>query len=237
MNLSRQLVFLHLLLLLTTWSTATGAAGALQDMQILRQQGGAWLEQQAMLAWPGVRARARTGILDERLRLSACRDLQFFLPAGGRLGNSGSLGVQCVAPARWSVYLGFQMALSGPALVARRALPARAALASDDLEARVIDYAQAPSAYLNDIRLVPGARLIRPIPAGQPLLAEWIVRAPSISAGQRVRIVAHGTGFSVNQEGSALNTAAAGEPVRVKIQSGRIVQGQAQEDGSVLVQP
>jgi len=50
-------------------------------MQYLRQLGNTWLEQQATLAWPGVRARAQTGAVDERLRLAACRDLQFSLPA------------------------------------------------------------------------------------------------------------------------------------------------------------
>lgn len=216
---------------------AAWAAEPVQDMQNLRQLGNAWLEQQAALAWPGIRARAQTGAVDERLRLAACRDLRFSLAPGARLGTIGSVNAQCLAPSRWSLYLGFQMRLSGPALVARRDLPARAILAAADLEPRDIDYEQPPAAYLNDPRLALGARVERRIPAGQPLLAEWLARPPAIHAGQRVRIVARGAGFSVNQEGSALNAAAAGEPVRVKIRSGRIVQGLAQDDGSVLVRP
>jgi flagella basal body P-ring formation protein FlgA len=69
------------------------------------------------------------------------------------------------------------------------------------------------------------------------VLAESLSRPPAINAGQRVRIVARGAGFSVTQEGNALNTAAVGEPVRAKLRSGRIVHGVAQDDGSVLVQP
>ena len=204
-------------------------------MQILYQQGNAWLEQQAAQTWPGVRARAQTSPVDERLDLPACRDLHFFLPAGSRPGSSGSLGVQCRAPAKWSLYLSFQMHLSGPALVTRRALPARTVLGADDLEARVIDYEFAPTAYLNDPHPPPGTYVNRPLAAGQAVLAVWLARPPAVTAGQRVRIFAQGAGFSVNQEGHALNSAAAGGAVRAKTLSGHIVQGVAQEDGSVLV--
>jgi flagella basal body P-ring formation protein FlgA len=231
MSMLRILVFL----VFAPWAAA--AAGPIQDGQSLRQLGNAWLEQQATLAWPGVRVRAQTGAMDERMRLAACRDLQFSLPAGARLGKTGSVKAQCMAPARWSLYLGFQMRIEGPALIARRDLPARTILGAADVEVGYIDYEQPPPAYLNDARLVVGARTNRRIPAGQPVLAEGLSRPPAINAGQRVRIVVSGPGFSVNQEGSALNTAAAGEAVRVKIRSGRIVHGMAQDDGSVLVQP
>jgi flagella basal body P-ring formation protein FlgA len=233
MSMLRLLVFLFF----AQWAATTAVAGPIQNLQILRQLGNDWLEQQAALAWPAVRARARTSAIDERLRLAACRELQFSLPPGARLGKTGSVKVHCTAPARWSLYLGFQMQLSGPALIARRDLPARTILGAADLEMRTIDYEKPPSAYLSDLRLALGGRANRRIPAGQPLLAEGLSRPPAVNAGQHVRIVVRGAGFSIDEEGSALNTAAVGEPVRVKIRSGRIVHGLAQDDGSVLVQP
>ncbi len=213
------------------------AAEPLQDMQKLRQLGDAWLEQQAAQAWPGVHASAHTDVVDDRLSLAACRDPVFSLPRGARLGNSGSVNATCLVPARWSLYLGFRLRLSGPALVARRNLPARAILGAGDVEAREIEYEQLPIAFLKDARLAIGARANRRIAAGQPLLADALSRPPAVTAGQRVRICARGSGFSVDQEGSALNTAAVGELVRARLRSGRMVQGMAQEDGSVLVQP
>ncbi len=225
------------LLLVAGWAAVASAAGPVQDTQVLRQLGNTWLEQQIALAWPDVRARAQVGAVDERLRLVACRDLEFSLAAGASLGTAGSVKAECLAPVRWSLYLGFQVSLSGPALVARRDLPARSILAAPDLEARNIDYEQPPTAYPRDVRVAVGARTDRWIAAGQPLLLAALSRPPAVNAGQRARIVARGAGFSVNQEGVALNTAAAGEPVRVKIRSGRIVHGIAQEDGSVLVKP
>jgi len=233
MSMLRFLVFL----VFSQWAVAASASGPIQDMQILRQLGNAWLEQQAAQTWPGLRARPQIGAIDERLRLVACRDFEFSLAAGARLGTAGSVKAQCNAPVRWSLYIAFQINLSGPALVARRDLPARGILGAADVEARNIDYEQPPGAYLNDIRAVVGARSDRWIAAGQPLLAEGLSRPPAINAGQRVRIVVRGAGFSISQEGKALNSAAAGEPVRVRIDAGRIVQGIAQDDGSALAQP
>ena len=207
-----------------------------QDMQLLRRLGNTWLQQQAALAWPDIQAQAQTGAADERLRLPSCRDLVFVLPPGARLGNAGSLQAQCTAPARWSLYLDYHLRLSGPALVASRNLPARTLLDGRDLELRDIDFEQTPSAYLNNPRLAIGMRSAQPVRAGQPLLAASLSR-PVINAGQRVRIFVRGEGFSVNQDGNALNTAASGEAVRAKTHSGRSVQGIAQEDGSILVQP
>jgi flagella basal body P-ring formation protein FlgA len=229
--------FLVFLLFAPSLAALAETKAPLQDKQVMRQLGNAWLEQQAMLAWPGVRARAQTGTVDERLALPACRSLQFSLPVGARLGSTGTLHAQCLAPARWNLYLGFQMAFSGPALVARRDLPARATVGAGDVEIREIDYTQPPAAYLNNPQTALGARTDRRIPAGQPLLAEWLSRPPIIVAGQRVRVIARGNGFSINQEGSALNAAGLGEVARVKIGSGRILHGKAQEDGSVLLQP
>jgi flagellar basal body P-ring formation protein FlgA len=228
---------LRFIVFLIVMSCTVEAAEPLQDMQKVRQLGNAWLEQQAAGVWPGVRAHAQSDAVDARLRLAACRELQFSLPGGPRLGNSGSINAQCQTPARWSLYLGYQLRLSGPALVARRDLAARTLLSPADVELREIDYEQAPASYLSDPRLVLGSRCTRRIAAGQPLLADALVRPPTVNAGQQVRIVARGAGFSVDQEGSALNSAAVGEPVRAKLRSGRVLQGVAQDDGSVLVRP
>ena len=229
MTTTRLLVFLAY----ATWAEAAPP----QDMQQLYQSGNAWLRQQAAQTWPGVQARAETSRVDDRLKLPACRDLQFSLPMGSRLGTSGSFGVECRTPAKWRIYLSYQMHLSGPALVARRPLSARSVVAGDALEERVIDYDYPPSSYLRDPRLSAGTYVNRPLAAGQAVLAEWLVQPPVINAGQRVSVHVQGGGFSVSQEGKALNSAAVGEVVRVKTLSGRTLQGLARQDGSVQVQP
>jgi flagella basal body P-ring formation protein FlgA len=58
-----------------------------------------------------------------------------------------------------------------------------------------------------------------------------------IKAGQSVLLRARGGGFVVTQEGKAQSAARAGEKVRVKTSSGRIVTGIATLDGQVQVSP
>jgi flagellar basal body P-ring formation protein FlgA len=211
------------------------AAAALLDAPRLRAEAEAWLEQQAMAAFPGSSAEARVGDIDARLRFPACADTRFFLPANATLWGSGSLGVRCEAPAPWSFYLSYRNRLSGPALVATRPIAAREQPSGGDLELRRIEYTQSPDLYPRSLPV--DARVNRPIPAGQAIPINWLSLASVIKAGSQVRLLARAVGFQVTQEGTALNSAAPGERVRVRTPGGRIVQGIAQQDGTVSVNP
>jgi flagella basal body P-ring formation protein FlgA len=192
------------------------------------------LEQRALTTFPGIRAQAKVGDIDARLRLPACPEPRFFLPANAPLWGRGSLGVRCEAPA-WSIYLSYQNRLSGPALVATRPLAARESPGATDLELRQIEYTQSPDLYP---RALPAdARVNRPIAAGQAVVIGSLTLSNVIQAGRKVRLQARTSGFTINQEGTALNTAAPGEMVRVKTPGGRIVQGTANQDGTVEVRP
>jgi len=210
------------------------ADGVLLDVPLLRAQAAAWLEQRALATFPGIRAQAKVGDIDARLRLPACPELRFFLPANAQLWGRGSLGVRCEAPA-WSFYLSYQNQLSGPALVAMRPIAARESPGTADIELRQIEYTQSPDLYP---RVLPAdARVNRPIAAGQAVVIGSLTLSNVIQAGRKVRLQARTVGFTVNQEGTALNTAAPGEMVRVKTPGGRIVQGTANQDGTVEVRP
>ena len=188
-----------------------------------------------MAAFPGSVAQVKVGDLDSRLRLAACSEPVFFLPANAQLWARGSLGVRCEAPVQWSFYLSFQSRLSGPGLVATRPIAAREAPVSSDVELRQIDYVQSPDLYPRS--LPAETRVNRSIGAGQAILISWLGLPSVIHAGQKVRLHARADGFSIQQEGTALNTAAPGEPVRVKTPGGRVVQGTAKSDGTVEVRP
>lgn len=205
------------------------------DHQALRDQAGRWIERQAADAFPGTDVAAELGRIDPRLRLSRCPQPEFFLPAGSRLWGSGSLGLRCAAPSPWSLYLTYRIRLAGPALVARRPLPARHALAADDVIAARVDYLANPASYLKT--LPAGTQINRPLPAGQPVLLETLVQPMVVKAGGKVRMRVNGPGFQVVQEGIALNSARLGENVRIKTSSGRVVQGRAKSDGEVELAP
>lgn len=224
-------------LLLALWlllaMTAARAEG--KSVQAWRQEAAAWLARQAEQAYPDALARVEMGPLDSRLRLDSCADARFFLPAGARLWSGGSLGMKCVAPATWTLYLTYQVQLAGPALAPLRPLPARHLLGQEDVSLAQVRYEQDPGAY---VREVPrGATTQRPLLAQQPILIHDLVLPDVIQAGARVRVRVQGQGFSVSQEGKALNAARAGGSVRVRMPTGRIVGGMATPSGEVEIRP
>lgn len=204
-----------------------------QDLKVLRARAGVWLESHAMQTYPGTLAMITMGPVDERLRLQACAEPHFFLPNGVRPWSSGSLGVRCEGQVKWSLYMSFESRLRGPALVAARDLPAKAAPMPRDLELQVVDYRQPPENYLREIPT--GAQLSRPVAVGQPLLLNGIIQPDVIRAGEKVRVIAVGSGFHASQEGTALGNAAPGEAIKARMPSGRIVHGRATPEGHVAV--
>lgn len=204
----------------------------------LRRQAERHLHDLATRDDAAIRAHVEIGAVDPRLRLPPCARPVMFLPAGAHLHGNGSLGVRCEGPPEpWTLYLTYRISLQGPALVSRRPLAARQVIETDDVELRVIAYQAPPGDYLRDPALLEGAMAARPIPAGQPITADRLLRSQVVRAGQRVKLWLSGSGFQITQEGVALNGAKAGEPVRVRTDSGKLVQGQATADGRVLVRP
>lgn len=207
-----------------------------QDFQALRAQAAIWLEGQIGEAHPDARARVTIGPIDARLHLAHCAGPRFFLATNARLWGRGSLGAVCAdGTTEWTLYMTFDSRLSGPALVATRPLPARHPPRAGDVELREVEYLQSPDRYPRE--LPAGARVTRPLAAGQAIDIGMLALPNVIRSGNRVVVVARGDGFDVTQEGVAMNNAAAGERVRVKTASGRVIQGIAGADGRIEVRP
>jgi flagella basal body P-ring formation protein FlgA len=57
-----------------------------------------------------------------------------------------------------------------------------------------------------------------------------------VTIGQSVKVVAQGANFAISAEGSAMNNASPGQPVRVKTANGQIIQGIVKDGGTVVIQ-
>jgi flagella basal body P-ring formation protein FlgA len=125
--------------------------------------------------------------------------------------------------------------LRGDALVATRPVAAHEQPQGGDIELRQIEYTQSPDLYPHVMPV--NAHLNRPLAAGQPIVISGLTLSTVIQAGRKVRLQSRTATFSVTQEGTALNNAIPGVLVRVKTPSGRIVQGVANQDGTVEVRP
>lgn len=206
-----------------------------KDMNGMRQEAQTWLARQVEQAYPDSIVRVEVGPLDSRLRMADCENLRFFLSTGARLWGGGSLGMKCVAPSTWILYLTYQVQLTGPALTAQRPIPARQLLGPGDATLSNVRYEQDPGSYLREIP--PGAVTQRSMNRNQPILVHDLILPDVIQAGAKVRVRVQGRGFSVAQEGKALNTSKAGGTVQVKMPTGRIVRGMANQAGEVEIRP
>jgi len=102
---------------------------------------------------------------------------------------------------------------------------------------RLVDVANPSLArnVLDDLQQAIGKTMRSGAPAGA-WLRSFMVRAPYlVSSNQRVKVVASGEGFAAAADGLAIGNAAEGEQVSVRMASGRVVRGQVQADGSVMV--
>lgn len=216
---------------------AEGAQQPIQDLAALTRAAGNWLEGQAIARHPGLGIGVQVTPPDARLRMSACADLRFSLPAGSQPWGTGSLGVRCESPHVWSFYTPYKITLTGPALVSNRAIAARQSLTGQDVESKQVEYQAMPELYLQDRQALTGTVLTVPIGPDTAIRSDMLRRPPLIKAGQRVPMRVEGPGYRISQEGIAQQPGALGENIRLKTANGRIVEGTVAADGSVRVGP
>ena len=171
------------------------------------------------------RVDVRLGNVDPRLTLAPCRRIEPYLPPGTRLWGRSAIGVRCTDGASWSVALPVTVAVRGPALVAASALQAGAVVGPADVRVEEIELTREPVAPLLDATALAGKALTRPVAAGQALRPDMLRTVPAVMAGDPVRLVLVGEGFSITADGQALAPAADGQPVRVRTESGRVLTG------------
>jgi flagella basal body P-ring formation protein FlgA len=208
-----------------------------QDLSKLVRQGEDWLQAQATGRYPDLTINTRVIAPDNRLRMPACAELHFTLPSGAQLWGNGSLGVRCETPNVWSLYTPYKISLSGPALVSRRTVAARQALAPGEVDSQWLEYQALPEVYLRDKQALAGTVLLVPVSPGTAIRHDMLRRPPLIKAGQRVSIRIGGPGFQVSQEGIAQQAGAIGETIRLKTANRRMLQGRVEADGSVSLSP
>jgi flagella basal body P-ring formation protein FlgA len=177
----------------------------------------------------------RAGPLDARLKLSACSEYQPFIPANVRLAGNVNVGVRCLGPSRWSVFVPVRIRIERLYVATAAALAAGKTIEAQDLVLLKGDLGALPAGILTDPEAAIGKNLRVSLASGQPVRAEQLLAPRVIRQGQTVRLVVRTSGFTASNEGQALNGAGAGEVVRVRTPSGTVVSGIAAADGTVRV--
>lgn len=214
-----------LLACLAALGSAWGQAGA--PTEALRM----YVERAAAGA-PG-RVEVVVGKLDDRLQLAPCGRVEPYVPPGARLWGRTQIGLRCAEGASWNVYLPVEVRVYGHALVASRQIAYGAPVGADDARLEEVELTREPGTPLTDPAGLEGKTAARIVAAGQVLRADYFRAPPAVGAGDTVRLLFTGAGFSVSASGRALGAAADGQPVRVQTDSGKIVQGTARTGRTV----
>lgn len=183
---------------------------------------------------PGERTITASRI-DPRLKLTPCTHLQPYLPSGSPLWGNSSVGVRCLAPATWSLYVPVQIKVQDRVLVAVRPIASGQQVQAEDVELQMQDITRFAGSVLTSLDQLTGRSVVTPVANGTILRAEMLRAAIIIRQGQSVKLVAQGDGFTISSEGQAMGNATAGQVVAVKTRAGQIVKGIAQSEGVVEV--
>lgn len=183
---------------------------------------------------PG-KASYRIAPLDARTQLAPCDAYEPFQPAGAALWGRTTVGVRCLGPATWTLYVQVQVSIQASYLVAARSLAAGQIIGPNDVVARNGDLGTLPATVLMDAGQAIGKTLKIGVAFGQPLRSEQLIAPWAVRQGQTVKTVSSGSGFSVSSEGKALNNALEGQIVQVRSSSGQTVSGIARAGGIVEI--
>lgn len=175
------------------------------------------------------------GDFDPRNQLPACATLDATLPPGTRAWGLVNVAVRCVSPVEWTAYVPARVSVLADYLVARRPIRSGQVVAPDDLDRSSGDLAAQADNTLTDATQAVGHRARYSITAGSVLRMDMLVVPPTVKQGQNVKVIGAGEGFTVANEGRALNAAAPGEVVRVRMSNGQVVSGTARADGNVEI--
>ena len=101
-------------------TTVVHAAGQ-QDPAVVQAQAERFLKKQT----GGLPGKVTFQVVAPRATLPACSAFDAFQPAGSRSMGKTTVGVRCLAPARWTVYLAAQVHVIGSYVVTREPLPSK----------------------------------------------------------------------------------------------------------------
>lgn len=170
----------------------------------------------------GHRREIRAQPVDHRLKLAACASaLTADLPAAFARGQRLTVAVRCPGKQAWKVYVPVDVHESVDVLVATHSLARDAVLTASDFAVEQRSLAGLQRGYIADRASITGMRLKRSIRAGQIITPAFIAAPTLVRRGQRVTLVASGSGLSIAAEGLALADGALGQRIKVRNMSSR----------------
>ena len=175
------------------------------------------------------------GAIDPRINLPACAALEPALPPGSRPWGNTTVIVRCTVPHQWTIYVRASVKVVANYVVSAKPLTQGHMLTAADLIVRNGDLTELPPGIVTDLNQALGRTLTGSIAFASPLRQDMLRAPAAVVQNQNVKLVSSGRGFSVTADGRALNNAAEGQLVHVRIASGSVVSGTARVGAIVEV--
>lgn len=200
-----------------------------QDLQVVQQSAQDFLKSQTS-GLPGS-VTITVDPVDQRLTLAACVEPQAFMPNGARLWGRTTVGIKCVAPSPWTVYLRANVQVVADYLVAAVPLVQGQTISASDITRVRGDMSSLPSGVITEESQAIGRVAGMSLRAGTPLRMDAIRNQRVVQQGQSVRVVSNGPGFQISTEARALTNATEGQMAQARTAAGQVVSGIAKAGG------
>lgn len=164
-----------------------------------------------------------------------CRNLNVTMDTNARPWGKTHVNVRCTAGSTWSLYVPVDIHVLVDYVVSARPLRAGQVISAADIRQRQGDLADLPQGILTDLTQAIGQLSRVSLPADRPLRADMLLQPLVVKQGQNVKVVSGGVSFQVSSDGRALNNAAVGQVIQVRLASGQVISGIAQKDGTVSI--
>lgn len=187
-----------------------------------------------MKSLPG-KATYRIGSINASGLPEGCLAISVTMDATARAWGKTHVNVHCTSDNPWRIYVPVEIHVLAAYVVSTRPLSAGQLISATDIALHPGDLAELPQGTLTDLAQALGQISRISLPANRPLRTDMLRQPQIITQGQNVKINSGGVGFQVSSNGRALNNAATGELVRVRLASGQTVSGVAQANGTVTV--
>lgn len=163
-----------------------------------------------------------------------CEQPLVALAPSARPYGKTTLQITCHQPA-WQLYLPVTIEVRLTYLVAAHPLMQGQQVAQSDIATQEGLLHELPQGTFTTPSEVIGLMVGSPIQAGQALREPLLRRPNVVQAGQSVKVILRGAGFEVANEGRALQSAAAGKTVQVRLANGQTLLGTANNEGVIEV--
>jgi flagella basal body P-ring formation protein FlgA len=208
-------------------------SGLLQQVETMARNGAAAATSEQT---QGVRVEVKVGKLDPRLKLAPCLHIDTYMPPGLPIWGATRMGLRCTQGAKlWNVSIPITVSVYAQATVLKTALAAGTVLDGSQLVQAEVDIAAAPGAAVSDPMLAVGRTLGRSVAAGATLRQTDLKARQYFAAGETVRVTALGPGWQVVTEGQAIGAGIEGQMVRVRTESGRLLNARPTGDRQVEI--